>query len=117
MDDVLDSFDLCEVKGLLSDGSVILDLHDLSVLLENNTEVILDRCEALICHFDYSIREEVHHVLVNLRFELVRSLIEEGALDLRAIHVYQLNFEERSTVPGLAFLALRGDPGLDLPIP
>ena len=94
MNDVLDCFDLSEVKGLLCDGSVILNLYNLSVLLENNTEVILDRCEALVCHFDNSVREEVHHVLVNLRLELVCSLIEEGALDLRAIHVYQLNFEE-----------------------
>ena len=35
---------------------------------------------------------------------------------MRAIHVDELNFEEGSTVPGLAFLALGGDSCLDLPV-
>ena len=63
LDDVLDGFDLSEVESLRSDGSIVLNFDNLGIFLENNAEVVFNRCEALVGHFDHSVREKIHHVL------------------------------------------------------
>lgn len=90
---IVDFPDVVKRKSLRSDLHIIFDLFDDWVLVEHNTEFILNTGELLVCNFYLSTSESVDLVFLNYFFVLVCLFIEKGCLNLLAEIVYQLNIE------------------------
>lgn len=89
----------------------------MGILLENDAEIVLDRCKFFVRHLNASIGEQVHFVLLDLLVENFSGLVKESALNLSAVHVYEPNFKEGTTLVGCPFLGFARNTRLDLPVP
>jgi hypothetical protein len=94
----LDFSDLAEIKSLSYDRTIIFSLMDLRVLIKNNAEIILNRCELLVGHFDTSIGEKINFVLFKNFTKHFSRVIKESSLNLCSVLINHFNFEELSAV-------------------
>lgn len=82
------------ISALLALSRTFNEFSDLAVNSEYDPKVILDGGELLISMSDLSLCDYVYFALVDLVKELVDGLLVECSLDLSALLVDQLNFEE-----------------------
>ncbi len=62
-------------------------LLDIRLILEDDTEVIFQRTELLVCHLDHSVGEKINLVLFEKWMVLLGRVVEESSFDLGSIIV------------------------------
>jgi hypothetical protein len=82
------------ISALLALSRTFNEFSDLAVNSEYDPKVILDGGELLISMCDLSLGDYVYFAFIDLVKEQVDGLLVECALDLSALLIDQLNFEE-----------------------
>jgi len=82
------------VSALLALRRAFNEFTDLAVSSEYDPKVVLDGGELLISMRDLSLGDYVYFAFIDLVKEQVDGLLVECALDLSALLIDQLNFEE-----------------------
>ena len=111
--------DCCEAEASILNRRVVIHFFNFRLLIKDYRVVVLDTRILLISHFDLTVGEKVDPILNESVLVVVRLVIEESGLDLRALTIDQFDVEERALasiiLPRLLVMLL-GNACLNLPV-
>jgi hypothetical protein len=89
---------------------------NLCVLVESDTEIVVDCSEFLISNLDSASLKAIHFILLDRGIKQLCSVVEESGLDTCAKNINELHLEKPSTFLGLFNGLSRSYSGFDGPV-